>query len=39
MVPSEIIRERTREGPISFHDFMEMALYHPQLGYYNSNGK
>jgi SAM-dependent MidA family methyltransferase len=25
-----------QEGPISFHDFMEMALYHPVLGYYTS---
>jgi SAM-dependent MidA family methyltransferase len=22
------------EGPITFHDYMETALYHPQLGYY-----
>ena len=30
-----IIKERIRrEGPVSFHDFMEMALYYPQLGYY-----
>jgi SAM-dependent MidA family methyltransferase len=33
---SEIIRQRIAdEGPISFHDFMEMALYYPALGYYN----
>jgi len=33
----EIIRQRIREkGPISFHDFMEMSLYYPQLGYYTS---
>ena len=25
------------EGPISFHDFMEIALYYPSLGYYNSD--
>ncbi|MDO8616419.1 MAG: SAM-dependent methyltransferase [Dehalococcoidia bacterium] len=25
-----------REGAITFRDFMEMALYHPQLGYYCS---
>ncbi|MBA4321079.1 MAG: hypothetical protein C0412_22030, partial [Flavobacterium sp.] len=25
-----------KEGPISFRDFMEMALYYPELGYYNS---
>lgn len=24
-------------GPITFHDFMEMALYYPSLGYYNSD--
>ncbi len=34
---SGIIKERISEnGPISFHDFMEMALYYPQLGYYTS---
>ncbi len=33
----ELIRARiTAEGPITFHDFMELALYHPQLGYYAS---
>jgi SAM-dependent MidA family methyltransferase len=26
-----------REGPISFRDFMEEALYHPELGYYTSS--
>lgn len=26
------------EGGISFRDFMEMALYHPNLGYYTSSG-
>ena len=25
-----------REGPITFHDFMEMTLYAPGLGYYTS---
>ena len=25
-----------QEGPISFRDFMEEALYHPQFGYYSS---
>jgi len=35
---SEIIIERIRkEGPISFRDFMEMALYYPKLGYYTSS--
>ncbi len=31
----ELLRQRMdAEGAISFHDFMEAALYHPQLGYY-----
>ncbi len=34
---SEIIIKKIKsEGPLSFHDFMEMALYHPKLGYYTS---
>lgn len=34
---SEILKEKiTKEGPLSFRDFMEMALYYPELGYYNS---
>ncbi|MBA3647894.1 MAG: SAM-dependent methyltransferase [Chitinophagales bacterium] len=34
---SEIIREKIKlDGPISFHHFMEMALYYPDLGYYTS---
>lgn len=34
---SAIVQHRIREqGPISFHDFMEMALYYPELGYYTS---
>lgn len=37
MLLSEIIIERIKkEGPLSFKDFMEMALYYPELGYYNS---
>jgi SAM-dependent MidA family methyltransferase len=37
MLLSEIIIARIRkEGPISFQDFMEMALYYPKLGYYNA---
>jgi SAM-dependent MidA family methyltransferase len=33
----EILRRRIHEhGPISFRDFMEEALYHPQFGYYSS---
>lgn len=31
----ELLRHRIEaEGAISFHDYMETALYHPQLGYY-----
>jgi SAM-dependent MidA family methyltransferase len=34
---SEIIIQLIHDkGPISFKDFMEMALYYPELGYYNS---
>ena len=34
---SEIIRQRIgEEGPVSFHDFMEMCLYYPKYGYYTS---
>jgi SAM-dependent MidA family methyltransferase len=34
---TEIIIEKIRnKGPISFCDFMEMALYYPTLGYYTS---
>lgn len=34
---NEIIIQKIREdGPISFHDFMEMCLYYPELGYYTS---
>jgi SAM-dependent MidA family methyltransferase len=37
MLLEEIIREKIkRDGPIPFHDFMEMALYYPALGYYTS---
>jgi len=37
---SEIIVQRIqKEGPVSFHNFMEMALYHPEFGYYTSAGE
>jgi len=30
-----LLRRRIEaEGPITFHDYMETVLYHPQLGYY-----
>jgi SAM-dependent MidA family methyltransferase len=31
-----IIQKIKNEGPLSFFDFMEMALYYPGLGYYTS---
>ncbi len=34
---SDIIKnEILKKGPISFHDYMEMCLYYPELGYYTS---
>lgn len=34
---SEIINQKIKnEGAISFHDYMDMCLYHPELGYYTS---
>lgn len=31
----ELLRDRIeREGAITFHDYMETVLYHPELGYY-----
>ena len=34
---AEIIQHKIyKEGLISFRDFMEMALYYPELGYYTS---
>lgn len=34
---SKLIKTKiSKEGPISFHDFMEIALYYPDLGYYAS---
>src|ERR1700690_2100460 len=33
----EIIREKIQhDGPLTFRDFMEISLYHPQFGYYSS---
>src|SRR3989304_4656596 len=32
-----IIKEIQKNGPLSFRDFMEMALYYPELGYYTSS--
>ena len=33
----KIIQKIQKSGPISFHDYMEMALYYPGLGYYTSS--
>ena len=31
----QLIRARIREeGPLSFRDVMDLALYHPEYGYY-----
>src|SRR5688572_2114704 len=29
------LRKLLNYGPLSFRDFMELALYHPELGYYS----
>jgi SAM-dependent MidA family methyltransferase len=35
---SEVVKTKIQEqGPLSFRDFMDMALYYPSLGYYNSD--
>src|SRR4051812_16003382 len=34
-----IIKKIQDNGPVSFHDFMEMALYYPELGYYTSSSE
>jgi SAM-dependent MidA family methyltransferase len=35
---AEIIIGKIRDqGPVSFHDFMEMSLYHPGSGYYQAD--
>ncbi|PWT71360.1 MAG: hypothetical protein C5B59_18265 [Bacteroidetes bacterium] len=40
MTLEEIIIERIQqEGPISFKDYMDLCLYHPVHGYYNSQDK
>ncbi len=37
MLSDIIIQKIKQTGPLSFHDFMEMALYHPGSGYYTSS--
>jgi Uncharacterized conserved protein len=36
---NKIKQKIQQEGAISFKDFMEMALYYPNLGYYTSEKK
>ena len=36
-LPDIIIAKIRQQGPLSFHDFMEMCLYYPELGYYTSS--
>ncbi|NCO83258.1 MAG: methyltransferase [Nitrospirae bacterium CG22_combo_CG10-13_8_21_14_all_44_11] len=36
LLQQKIIRRIKSEGPITFKNFMEMALYEPELGYYSS---
>ena len=32
---AEVLRNMLQYGDLSFRDFMELALYHPELGYYS----
>jgi SAM-dependent MidA family methyltransferase len=36
MLSDIIIQKIRQEGPVPFRDFMEMALYYPEAGYYTS---
>lgn len=36
MTLSEKIRARISQNPVTFRDFMQMALYDPELGYYHT---
>jgi len=38
-IKDRIIDKIHSQGPFSFHDFMEMALYYPGEGYYTSDGE
>ncbi|WP_207909171.1 class I SAM-dependent methyltransferase [Pedobacter sp. ok626] len=37
LLSEHIIRQIQDQGPISFHDYMETCLYHPEMGYYTTN--
>lgn len=32
----KLIKQIKRDGPMTFREFMQAALYHPELGYYNT---
>jgi SAM-dependent MidA family methyltransferase len=32
----KLIERIKRDGPLTFREFMQVALYHPELGYYNT---
>lgn len=34
----DVIRKRLKEGELPFRDFVELALYHPEFGYYRQPG-
>ncbi len=34
-----VIRNMLRDNDLTFHDFVEIALYHPELGYYAKAGR
>jgi SAM-dependent MidA family methyltransferase len=38
-IKESILGKIHADGPLCFHDFMEMALYHPEGGYYTSPGE
>ena len=38
LLAEQVRREIEEKGPIPFRRFMELALYHPELGYYASGG-
>ena len=37
LLRDSIIEEVNKKGKITFAEFMQMALYHPKYGYYNSD--
>ncbi len=39
LLEAEIRKLAERQGPITFAEFMELALYHPEHGYYRSEGE